>query len=209
MNFSELLKMRRKEKGLTLSALDELSGVNASYINRIENGVNKTPSIEHALRLMKPLGISLEELRECYNLGNEDSRLIYGQKDNILIEKAKSELINIAINNGEYKNSLEKIIDICEELRKNAIKIIAQKENENYIVRLKLYDEKLIEIISKLLKEQYVVDEVLVIKGDIVANKKSREFELEKFLQGANEYFGILEDDEYLEINKYLISIGY
>lgn len=209
INFSKLIKDKRKEKALTLSSLEELTGISSSYISRIENEINKTPSLEHGLKLADALEIPIEQLRACYGLNSNSSKNRHNQKDDILIKMAESELINIANNEGEYKKSLEKIVNICEGLRKNAIKIIAQKENENYIVRLKLNDEKLIEIISKLLKEQYVVDSVLVIEGDIVTNKKSREFELEEFIQGANEYFGVLEDDEYLEIKKYLISIGY
>lgn len=208
INFSKLIKDKRKEKALTLSYLEEVTGISSSYISRIENEINKTPSLEHGLKLSEALDIPIEQLKACYGITNTDSKNGLNQKDNLLIKMAESELKNIANNEYDYKKSLEKIISICEELRKNNVSVVAIRENQYYIVKIKLYDDNLISIISKLLKEQYSVNDILVIEGEIMAAKK-KEFALEEFLKGANEYFCILEDKEYDEIKKYLIAIGY
>lgn len=208
INFSKLIKDKRKDKGLTLSYLEELTGISSSYISRIENEINKTPSLEHGLKLSHALDIPIEQLKACYGIVNNNSMNTINQKDNLLIKMAESELKTIASNDSDYKKSLEKIISICEELRKNIISIVVEKDGLSYIVKMKLYDENLIDIISKLLKEQYLIKNVLVIQGEVMSRNK-KEFSVEEFLQGANEYFGVLEDDEYAEIKGYLSSIGY
>ena len=208
INFSKLIKDKRKEMGLTLSYLEEVTGISSSYISRIENEINKTPSLEHGLKLSQALDIPIEQLKACYGIVSSNPMNVINQKDNLLIKMAEGELKSIASNDSDYKKSLEKIISICEKLRKNIISIVAEKESLCYIVKIKLYDENLIRIISKLLKEQYFINNVLVIEGEVMSENK-KEFSVEEFLQGANEYFGVLEDDEYVEIKGYLNSIGY
>lgn len=64
--FSNLIKTKRLEKGLTLSELEQLSGVSSSYINRIENGYNKQPSYEIVINIAIALDISDEEVKNAY-----------------------------------------------------------------------------------------------------------------------------------------------
>lgn len=188
--------------------MEELTGISSSYISRIENEINKTPSLEHGLKLSEALDIPIEQLKACYGITNSNSINAINQKDNFLIKMAEGELKTIASNECDYKKSLEKIISICEELRKNIVSIIAERESQFYIVKIKLYNENLIRIISKLLKQQYSINNILVIEGEAMSENK-KEFSVEEFLQGANEYFGVLEDDEYIEIKNYLRAIGY
>jgi len=60
-NFGERLKARRKEKGLTLTGLEALSGVDTSYLGRIERG-ERFPSAHILRKLSEPLGIDEREL---------------------------------------------------------------------------------------------------------------------------------------------------
>lgn len=207
INFSKLIKDKRKEKALTLSQLEEVTGISSSYVSRIENEINKTPSLEHGLKLAEALDIPVEQLKACYGINNNLINRT-NQKDNLLIKIAESELTNIANNKCDYKKSLEKIISICEELRKNDVSVIAETKNQYYVVKIKIYDDNLIKIISKLLKNQFSVDTIMVIEGEIMTENK-KEVSVETFVQGAYEYFCSIEEDEYNEIKNYLKSIGY
>ncbi len=60
-NFGERLKARRKDKGLTLAELQALSGVDKSYLGRIEQG-KRFPSAHILRKLTEPLGIDEREL---------------------------------------------------------------------------------------------------------------------------------------------------
>jgi len=53
-NFGERLKARRLEKGLTLAELEALSGVDKSYLGRIETG-KRFPSAVILQKIAKPL----------------------------------------------------------------------------------------------------------------------------------------------------------
>jgi len=60
-NFGERLKARRQEKGLTLAELHALSGVDISYLGRIERG-KRCPSAYILRKLAEPLGFTEVEL---------------------------------------------------------------------------------------------------------------------------------------------------
>lgn len=55
------VKVLREGKRLTLKELEELSGVDGSLINRIENG-KVTPRVDTAVKLARALGVSVDEL---------------------------------------------------------------------------------------------------------------------------------------------------
>ncbi|WP_181884622.1 helix-turn-helix domain-containing protein [Neobacillus piezotolerans] len=57
-DFGSYIKKLRKDKGLTLAKLAELSGVSHPYISQIENGKLKSfPSSEVLIKLAKHLGV--------------------------------------------------------------------------------------------------------------------------------------------------------
>lgn len=60
--FGEYLRSKRKEKGLTLKQLAELSGLSDAYICHVENGKRGIPSTENVNKLAQALGIDLFEM---------------------------------------------------------------------------------------------------------------------------------------------------
>lgn len=60
-NLGERLKARRKEMGLTLTELSELSGVHYSYLGRIERG-KRFPSARILRMMAQPMGFGDMEL---------------------------------------------------------------------------------------------------------------------------------------------------
>ena len=71
-NFGERLKARRLEKGLTLAELEALSGVDTSYLGRIETG-KRFPSAVILQKMAEPLGFSEVELLKMAGYLSPDS----------------------------------------------------------------------------------------------------------------------------------------
>lgn len=62
MCFSKKLKEARESKKLSIRKLAELSNVNASYISRLERGIDSSPGIKIILKLSQALEIPPESL---------------------------------------------------------------------------------------------------------------------------------------------------
>ncbi|MBI5977657.1 helix-turn-helix domain-containing protein [Clostridium perfringens] len=208
MEFSELIKVSRKNCGLKLTELENLTGISASYISRIENGVNKSPSAEHAISLAEALNIPYEELAKSF-LKDKESKISTNQKDMVLIKKGTNILIDISKNKLSIKEALEDLVGICTELEKQHIFIVAESKENKYRVRLPIYDDFLVRKIKELMKVQFQTENITVLEGRILEMDSCKKFELEEFLKGANEYFMTIDNKEYLEIKRYLNSIGY
>jgi transcriptional regulator with XRE-family HTH domain len=61
-NFGLLLKHHRTLLNLTLKELEDLSGVSASYLNRLEKGDRKSPSISKCFQICDSLDIPYHSL---------------------------------------------------------------------------------------------------------------------------------------------------
>lgn len=59
--FGDYIKELRKSKGYSLQDLENRTQISASYINRLENGSRKTPSIPIAEKLAIGLGVPVQE----------------------------------------------------------------------------------------------------------------------------------------------------
>lgn len=64
MKFGELLKGLRETSGLTQTALADRAGVPVGSIRNHEQG-HRLPSLPHAVRLAKALGVPLDDLVKC------------------------------------------------------------------------------------------------------------------------------------------------
>jgi len=60
-NFGQMLRGRRKDKGLTLAGLSELTGVDTAYLGRIETG-KRFPSAGILQKMAEPLGYGEVEI---------------------------------------------------------------------------------------------------------------------------------------------------
>lgn len=62
--FGEYMRSLRKRKGLTISQLEELTGISNAYISQIETGKKRTPSPEILQKLSNHLDVSHEHLMQ-------------------------------------------------------------------------------------------------------------------------------------------------
>lgn len=60
--YNNQVKKVRKEKGMTLVKLSEMSGVSVGYLCHLEKGSRKNPSIETMEKISKALNKSITEI---------------------------------------------------------------------------------------------------------------------------------------------------
>jgi len=58
----DIIRQKRKEKGISLSELSRMTGVSKSYLSYIERGMKKNPSIDVIKRIFHSLHIPISIL---------------------------------------------------------------------------------------------------------------------------------------------------
>lgn len=101
IEFGSYLKKLRKERGLSIRRLEEMSGVSNAYLSQIENGKRGLPSPEILKKIYEPLDVGYTELMEKagYISTSVKSELIPETIEALESTDALSELIS---NAGEY-----------------------------------------------------------------------------------------------------------
>lgn len=112
--FRFYIRKLRKEKGLTLRELSDLSGVSQSYITNVENGKRSIPSPEILKKMAAPLGVSpldlmfkaghipdgrqlqMDENSEITTMTDSEEKASQKSKDIHLIEEVLMDAINKA-----------------------------------------------------------------------------------------------------------------
>ena len=64
MSGHEFLKQKRVEKGLSLRAMAELTGISFAQVRNIEEGIN-VPSIEATINMLNALGVPMKQYLEA------------------------------------------------------------------------------------------------------------------------------------------------
>ncbi|WP_333862043.1 helix-turn-helix domain-containing protein [Clostridium sp.] len=188
MELNEDLKNARIKKKLSIRKLSELSGVNASYISRLERGVDKNPGIEILLKLCKFLDIDISKF---VSYATEEERNIHSLK----------EITNLINENPQYK---EKILDtlnsmynilIGEFYKPSSLKnsdVVIKTLNNN----LELYRELMWEL-HNLSNESFVVSDKLIKNKDFYKLYNLKDEKTKRVNNILNELF-----------NNYLIRYG-
>ena len=69
MALGEFIKSNRKRQGMTIRELSKRSEVSNSYISQLETGKNENPSINVLMKLVNPLGVTIEDLYQARTTG--------------------------------------------------------------------------------------------------------------------------------------------
>jgi len=101
-NLGLKLRERRKQEGLTLTELAELTGVDTSYLGRIENG-KRFPSAHILLKLAEPLQYTQAELLKLAGYLSPD-------RTDDRISKFRDSL------KGEIKTAMSKLLEKVDAL---------------------------------------------------------------------------------------------
>lgn len=75
-NFGSIIKYARESKNQSLKELEDITGISASYINRLENGERQAPSVPIASELADALELDLAMLLEVCNNKSDDLKSI-------------------------------------------------------------------------------------------------------------------------------------
>lgn len=212
MEFGNLVKMRRNAKSLTLSDLDNISGVSASFISRIENNSQKSPTITTVFKLATALDISLKEIEECFDTklqedtGENEIKLVK-QTDYVLVKQGEEILSNIANNVDDYNNNINKLLEIAKKLKKERVLIVSSLQDIDFLINIRVNDTYLVNEMKELV-ENTVGGRIKVIEGYLKESKSDQVYEVEEFID-------FLEDSENIgdypvdEIRQYLKRINY
>lgn len=212
MEFGNLVKIRRNAKSLTLSELDNISGVSASFISRIENNSQKSPTITTVFKLATALDISLKEIEECFDTklqedtGENEIKLVK-QTDYVLVKKGEEILSNIANNVDDYNNNINKLLEIAKKLKKERILIVSSSSDMDYLINIRVNDKYLVNEMKDLV-EGTVGGRIKVIEGYLKESKGQQVYEVEEFIEYLEESENI-GDYPVDEIRQYLRIINY
>lgn len=211
MNFADLVKFKRELNGITLKELEEITGITASYISRIEKNQRNGVSAQNVFKLAQALNISLDELERAF-----DVKLSQLYKDNI-IEKLKNKfdyvaikqaidvIIAIANNTDDYYKSLNKLMQLVESIRKNRVIVIGitDDENSDYLITIENNDEKLIDFVSRTLRYSLSAN-VIVMEGYCRYSDNTLSYDLNEFIEDF-----VDDEEEKEDILEYIESIKY
>lgn len=218
MDFGTLIKLKRKEKNLTLSNLAKLSDVSTSYLSRLENG-ERTPVITIALRLARELDISFKEiedvysikLNQCENNDKPDYRdnkktILPVSKDYITLNNINNSLSEIANGNIDFIEGTFEVFESLVKLRKKPIMLLVIYENHIQIIQMKYYNEKIISFLKDYLED--ITKKLLIIEGNLIKSDIHIEiFDLLSYLEFIEDNSNNYESLSY--IKKYLEEINY
>ena len=97
-NAGDVIKERRKKKGISVQKLSELSGLARSTIYRIENGEIQNLNLKNAAKLLDPLELSADELIDEDDLETIEDKAEFKQME--LNEKIKDLLSSYTLLSG-------------------------------------------------------------------------------------------------------------
>ncbi|WP_033827191.1 helix-turn-helix domain-containing protein [Bacillus andreraoultii] len=157
--FGQLIRKKRKSNNWSLVTLaDETDKVghrlSESYLNRLENGIRKEPSVAVVLTLIQALRLSLEEVLESFDMGH----IFQNEMDNyspVVIPDNWNNL-NIQVKTEEEKFSMSGAQkDLIGQVIIDLYEIALLGEPSYFENRAEGYVLKLIEL---LVNEQYLIE---------------------------------------------------
>ena len=163
-NAGDIIKERRKKKGLSVQKLSEMTGLARSTIYRLENGEIQNLNLKNAAKLLDPLDLSADELIDENELDTND-RATYKQmllddsiKNRLNVIFGKSDLVHVVSGNPRTDKSY---IIYDDWLKNNNTFIESTESDQTQIFKYceKLNNEgleKLLERAEELIKMGYV-----------------------------------------------------
>ena len=113
MTFGDILKRERTNRGLSLRELAEVSGIEASYINRLEKGNRDNPGFVTVCALASAMELNGEEILKSFGY---DSLGTNTKSDYSEVQS----FIHSYVTSTDHSNGyIPKIITLIEELKMN------------------------------------------------------------------------------------------
>jgi transcriptional regulator with XRE-family HTH domain len=160
--FEELLKEARKRARLSQQALADKVGVDDSYISKMENGVDKRPSREKAVKLADALGLRKKSRRRLEFLlaagvtSEEDLegfKLVEEENDQVLKTGTQAKPTRIPTTVNPSLSQWDSLLDTTYEQIEDIIEF--KHFNEEEMERFASGLIEAAELLSKMIKPQH------------------------------------------------------
>ncbi|MDF2879501.1 MAG: putative transcriptional regulator [Clostridiaceae bacterium] len=131
-NFGSIIRYLREKKEYSLKDLENITGISASYIHRMEKGERKAPSYPIIEKLANALEVEMSMLLKIADIEKEKEMLSFGALvlsnnctigDNELTKKQKELIVEIVEkissvewDKNKYKETLE-IVDLIDQYK--------------------------------------------------------------------------------------------
>lgn len=134
--FGSLIKYLREQKGYSLKEMEEMTGVSAGYVSRIETGERKAPSIPIVQLLADALDVELTELLDVSSDKTDEAKSIstllltndFTIDGKIAEKKAKEILVSIIekIINSSWEQDTRfqdafSVIELVDDFKKELV----------------------------------------------------------------------------------------
>jgi transcriptional regulator with XRE-family HTH domain len=128
LNIGEYIKFLKEEKGLSNTDLANLSGINASYVSRIESG-GRNPSPATLRKLAPHLGTTYENLMKVAGFTKPDLTLVDTTKEGVTLALVKDLISKKIITDGD--NIPEDIMQLIVATVKLEVKLQCEAQEES------------------------------------------------------------------------------
>lgn len=108
MRFGDQIRMKRKEKKLTLAQLSEITGISRSYLTQLEGGTKQNPSPENIRLLAESLGIDRQSLELAVEAESSERLSTLREQINIV----RGELAEFQEYMASTKSCIDKLTSI-------------------------------------------------------------------------------------------------
>lgn len=155
-NAGDIIKERRKKKGLSVQKLSEMTGLARSTIYRLENGEIQNLNLKNAAKLLDPLDMSADELIDENDLDTDDRatfkqmllddrikkrmNTFFGESDLVRVISAnhgtgKSHVLHDFIVNEDYfvlesSKNQAKLYKYCDKLNNEGLEKLLERAEE-------------------------------------------------------------------------------
>ncbi|MCP3776599.1 helix-turn-helix transcriptional regulator [Paenibacillus sp. MZ04-78.2] len=127
---SDIIFQQRKERNLTYSGLEELTGVSRSVLYRIERGETKHPEFRTVKAIATVFPDHSKEIMECYIQDEERIDVLFEILSEIVNIEEHSSLVSMVplkilqSPQGETEDNLQRLYDFAGKISDSALKVI-------------------------------------------------------------------------------------
>lgn len=120
MTLGQIVRQRREEKGLSLSALARASKVSKGYLSQIENDAAPRPSGDTLFKMAQALGTTVADLlgREAAPAGREISPVLVEFAQQARLPEADVQMLAAIRYRGEQPRTIEDWRFLYESIRR-------------------------------------------------------------------------------------------
>lgn len=124
MSFGEMVRNRRKEKGLTQKELAEMVGIDFTYLSKIETGDLPPPSDEIIKKLATNLDLEADEL---FLLAR---KVPPSYRREIIKDGSTKEVLRLVTHHPEFRKDLAEFVEDWRKKRRNSRKLKQERNSD-------------------------------------------------------------------------------